>query len=102
MTPSSDPYDIQRFVEAQSDVIDTVKRERRSGQKQSHWMWFVFPQMEGLGRSEMAQRSAISSRGEAQAYLHHPVLGQRLRECTELVTDLEGTSATAVFGSPGD
>jgi uncharacterized protein (DUF1810 family) len=102
MTPSSDPYDLQRFVEAQSEVIDTVKRELRSGHKQSHWMWFVFPQIAGLGRSEMAQRFAISSRGEAQAYLHHPILGGRLRECTELVTDLESTSAKTVFGSPDD
>jgi len=102
MSSSSDPYNLQRFVEAQSDVIDTVKRELRSGQKRSHWMWFVFPQMEGIGRSEMAQRFAISSRGAAQAYLHHPVLGGRLRECTALITNLEGRSAKAVFGSPDD
>ncbi|MFB6141219.1 MAG: DUF1810 domain-containing protein [Halosimplex sp.] len=102
MTGSSDPHDLQRFVEAQDTVIDDVKQELRSGRKRSHWMWFVFPQMEGLGSSRMSQRYAISSRAEAEAYLDHPILGSRLRECTEIVNGLEGRSANDVFGSPDD
>jgi uncharacterized protein (DUF1810 family) len=102
MTSSEDPHDLQRFVEAQNSVIDEVKKELRSGRKRSHWMWFVFPQMEGLGRSETARRYAISSRGEAEAYLSHPVLGPRLRDCTALVNAVEGRSANEIFGSPDD
>ncbi|AXG08502.1 DUF1810 domain-containing protein [Haloplanus rubicundus] len=102
MTDSSNPYDLQRFVEAQDPVIKDVKKELRSGRKRTHWMWFVFPQMEGLGRSRKAQRYAISSRDEAQAYLAHPILGPRLRECTELVNAIEGRSANEIFGSPDD
>lgn len=102
MTSPEDPHDLQRFVEAQNPVIDEVKTELRSGRKRSHWMWFVFPQMEGLGRSEMARRYAIASRGEAEAYLSHPVLGPRLRECTALVNAVEGRSANEIFGSPDD
>jgi uncharacterized protein (DUF1810 family) len=102
MTGADDPYDLQRFVDAQEGVIDQVMRELRSGRKRTHWMWFVFPQVEGLGSSELAQRYAISSRAEAEAYLAHPMLGSRLRECTALVTDLEGHSATEVFGAPDD
>jgi len=102
MTDPGDPHDLQRFVDAQDQVMDAVKRELRSGRKRTHWMWFVFPQMEGLGSSQMAQRYAISSRAEAEAYLAHPILGSRLRNCTELVTDIEGRSAKAIFGSPDD
>ena len=102
MTLADDPHDLQRFVEAQDPVLDDVKRELRSGRKRTHWMWFVFPQMEGLGRSQMAQRYAIASREEAEAYLKHPVLGPRLRECTEIVNGLEGRSANDIFGSPDD
>jgi len=102
MPSAADPHDLQRFVEAQESVIGTVKRELRSGQKRSHWMWFVFPQIAGLGRSEMAQRFAIASRAEADAYLRHPTLGARLRECTAIVDDLEGRSANDIFGSPDD
>jgi uncharacterized protein (DUF1810 family) len=102
MARADDPHDLQRFVEAQDPVLDDVKRELRSGRKRTHWMWFVFPQMEGLGRSQMAQRYAIASREEAEAYLKHPVLGPRLRECTEIVNGLEGRSANDVFGSPDD
>ena len=102
MTGSSDPYGLQRFVEAQDSVIDEVKKELRSGRKRTHWMWFVFPQMEGLGSSQMSQRYAISSRAEAEAYLDHSILGSRLRECTEIVNGVEGRSANDIFGSPDD
>jgi len=98
----SDPHELQRFVEAQDPVIDRVKRELRAGRKRSHWMWFVFPQVAGLGSSPRAQRYAIRSAAEAEAYLDHPVLGPRLRECTEIVTGLSGRSAADVFGSPDD
>jgi uncharacterized protein (DUF1810 family) len=102
MTASTDPHNLHRFVEAQDPVIDTVKKELRSGRKRTHWMWFVFPQIAGLGRSQMSQRYAIDSREEAEAYLEHPVLGLRLRECTEIVNGLDGRSANDVFGSPDD
>ncbi|WP_018257592.1 DUF1810 domain-containing protein [Halomicrobium katesii] len=102
MPSPADPHDLQRFVEAQESVIGTVKRELRSGRKRSHWMWFVFPQVAGLGRSEMAQRFAIASRAEADAYLRHPALGPRLRECTAIVNGLDGRSANDIFGSPDD
>lgn len=102
MGDHNDSYNLQRFVEAQAPVIDDVKAELKSGQKRTHWMWYIFPQIEGLGRSEMAQRYAISSRGEAKAYLDHPILGPRLRECTGLVNRIEDRSATDIFGSPDD
>jgi uncharacterized protein (DUF1810 family) len=102
MDDPTDPYDLQRFVDAQDPVIAEVKEELRSRRKRSHWMWFVFPQVEGLGSSRMARRYAIGSRDEADAYLAHPVLGPRLRECTALVNALDGRSATEVFGSPDD
>ena len=98
----SDPHDLERFVEAQESVIGDVKRELRSGRKRSHWMWFVFPQIAGLGRSDMARRYAIDSLAEARAYLAHPVLGPRLRECTALVNDVDGRTANEIFGSPDD
>ena len=98
----SDPYDLQRFVAAQAPVFETACAELIAGSKQSHWMWFIFPQIEGLGRSPIAQRFAISGRAEAEAYLRHPVLGSRLRRCTELVNGVEGRSAHQIFGSPDD
>ncbi|ESP90072.1 DUF1810 domain-containing protein [Candidatus Halobonum tyrrellensis] len=98
----SDPHDLERFVEAQDPVIAEVKEELRSGRKRTHWMWYVFPQMEGLGRSRTARRYAIGSRAEAEAYLAHPILGPRLRRCTRLATAVEGRSANDVFGSPDD
>jgi uncharacterized protein (DUF1810 family) len=79
----SDPYNLQRFIDAQEGVIDTALAELRAGSKQSHWMWFVFPQLAGLGRSPTAQFYGITSIEEARAYLEHPILGQRLRECIE-------------------
>ena len=97
-TDLNDPYDLQRFVDAQGPVYEQVRAELRAGRKRSHWMWFVFPQIEGLGRSDTARRYAISSRAEAEAYLEHPVLGPRLRECTRLVNLVEGSSAEDIFG----
>jgi uncharacterized protein (DUF1810 family) len=96
----SDPYGLERFVAAQ-DGGGTYQRavaELRGGAKASHWMWFVFPQIAGLGLSAMAQRFAISSLAEARAYLAHPVLGPRLRECARIVADTEGRTAERIFG----
>jgi uncharacterized protein (DUF1810 family) len=96
----NDPYDLQRFVDAQEPVYDAVLDELRNGRKRSHWIWFVFPQLRGLGSSPTAERYGISSRREAVAYLAHDVLGPRLRECTRLVQHLEGHSIEDVFGWP--
>jgi len=98
----SNPYDLQRFVDAQNPVFDQVLAELRAGRKRSHWMWFIFPQIRGLGASPMANRYAISSIAEARAYLDHPILGPRLRECTRLVTEIEGRTIAAIFGYPDD
>jgi uncharacterized protein (DUF1810 family) len=95
-----DPFNLSRFVEAQAPVIERVRAELRAGQKRSHWMWFVFPQIAGLGDSAMAARYSISSLEEARAYLAHPVLGPRLRECTQLVLGVQGRSVDAIFGHP--
>ena len=97
-----DPHHLQRFVEAQAPVIDRVRAELAQGRKRSHWMWFVFPQIAGLGFSAMAQRYAIGSLNEAQAYLAHPVLGPRLEECTQLVLKVEDRAASDIFGWPDD
>lgn len=97
---SHDPSKLSRFVEAQASVYDDVVRELRSGRKTSHWMWFVFPQIAGLGSSSMARLYAIASPDEARAYLEHPVLGIRLRECCDILLGLDGLSAEAVFGYP--
>ncbi len=98
----SDPFDLQRFVNAQGPVYDTVLAELRNKRKQSHWMWFVFPQIAGLGHSLIAQKYAIVSRAEASAYLDHPVLGPRLLECTRLVNAIDGRTAHEIFGTPDD
>jgi uncharacterized protein (DUF1810 family) len=98
----SHPFDLQRFVEAQAPIYEQVRAELRAGHKRSHWMWFVFPQIAGLGQSEMARRYAISSLVEAQAYLAHPVLGPRLRDCTGWVNSVEGRSIEDLFGHPDD
>lgn len=98
----SDTYDLQRFVEAQQAVYPRVVAELRAGRKRSHWMWFIFPQIEGLGHSAMAQRYAIGSRAEAVAYLEHPLLGPRLRECTRLVNAVADKDIHAILGSPDD
>ncbi len=97
----TDPYDLARFVEAQAGCIDAVERELRAGRKTTHWMWFVFPQLRGLGRSAMAERYAISSLAEASAYAEHAVLGARLRDHTRLVT-AQDRSVAAIFGFPDD
>jgi uncharacterized protein (DUF1810 family) len=96
----SDPHDLQRFVAAQDagGTYDAALAELRAGRKRSHWMWFVFPQIAGLGRSGMAQRYAIASLDEARAYLAHPILGARLRECAEALLGLQERSADAVLG----
>lgn len=91
---------LERLIEAQQPAIDEVMGELRAGRKQSHWMWFVFPQIQGLGHSPMAQRFALSSLAEAKAYLQHPVLGPRLRDCTRLVNAIEGRSIEEIFGYP--
>lgn len=96
----TDRFHLQRFVDAQSSVYDTVVAELRAGRKRSHWIWFVFPQLAGLGRSATAARYAISSLAEAEAYLRHDVLGPRLRECTRLVNAVEGRSIDEIFGWP--
>jgi uncharacterized protein (DUF1810 family) len=95
-------YDLERFVEAQAPVFEGVLAELRGGEKRSHWMWFIFPQIRGLGYSAMAERYAIASREEAAAYLDHPALGERLRQCTELVLDVEGGTVEQIFGYPDD
>ena len=97
-----DPYQLQRFIDAQNPVYEQVCAELRAGRKRTHWMWFIFPQLKGLGRSETAIEFAIQSRQEAEAYLNHPVLGPRLRTCTELVTAVEGRSIEQIFGYPDD
>ncbi len=91
---------LQRFVDAQNGVYDQVRSELRAGRKTGHWMWFIFPQIAGLGRSHMAELFAIASKDEAAAYLDHPILGPRLRECTELVTQVEGRSLEQILGNP--
>jgi len=94
----SNPYDLDRFVTAQAGSYDTALAEIRRGAKRTHWMWYIFPQIAGVGRSTMARRYAIESLDEARAYLAHPVLGARLRECVAALQDLTGTTAEAVFG----
>lgn len=98
----SDPFELQRFVDAQAPVYRRVVEELSRGRKASHWMWFIFPQIAGLGFSPMAQRFAIGSRPEASAYLQHEVLGPRLIECTRLVLAARDKSITDILGSPDD
>ena len=98
----SDPYNLERFLQTQSFVYDDVIAELGPGMKRTHWMWFIFPQIAGLGSSPTAVRYAITSRKEAAAYLQHPVLGPRLRECTRLVNAVEGRSIDQIFGYPDD
>ena len=98
----ADPHHLDRFVTAQEPVIEAVREELRAGAKRSHWMWFVFPQPRGLGTSSMAQLFAIGSMDEARAYLAHPVLGPRLRECCQLLLQVPRLSAHEILGSPDD
>ena len=102
MQSASDPFDLQRFVDAQARVYAQVIDELRAGHKRSHWIWFVFPQIAGLGSSSTAAHYAISSLDEARAYLCHDLLGPRLRECTRLVNAIQGRSIRQIFGSPDD
>lgn len=97
-----DPYDLNRFVQAQAGIYEQALAEIRSGRKRSHWMWYVFPQLEGLGTSPAARRYAIRSLVEARAYLGHPVLGPRLMTCAEAVLARTGQSAHDIFGTPDD
>ena len=97
-----DPYDLNRFVSAQQDDYEHALAEVKNGRKRSHWMWYIFPQLDGLGFSSMAQRYAIKSTEEARAYLAHPILGPRLLACAQAAVANEGRSATEIFGSPDD
>lgn len=97
-----DPHDLQRFLDAQHGVYDDALAEIRAGEKNSHWMWFIFPQLAGLGSSPMAQRFAIGSAGEARAYLQHAVLGPRLIRCAQAALQVQGRSAQQIFAYPDD
>jgi len=97
-----DPYNLQRFVAAQQDVIEEAYVQLRAGRKTGHWMWFIFPQVQGLGYSVLAREFAIGDREEASAYLEHEVLGPRLKECSRLVNLVDGRSIQEIFGSPDD
>jgi uncharacterized protein (DUF1810 family) len=99
---SADPFNLERFVTAQAPMFETVLTELRAGRKRTHWMWFVFPQLAGLGRSSTARFYGIDSLDEARAYLAHPVLGKRLELCTRIVLASEASSLHAIFGSPDD
>ena len=101
-TKEEDPHNLQRFLDAQNPVYAQVCSELRAGRKTSHWMWFIFPQIQGLGYSPLARKFAVSSLQEAQAYLDHPILGARLRECCRLVNLVEGRSIEQIFGYPDD
>ena len=98
----TDPFDLKRFVQAQDPVYRDVQGELARGRKQTHWMWFIFPQVAGLGLSAMSQRYAIGSRAEAEAYLAHPILGGRLSECTRLVLAVQGRTINTILGAPDD
>ena len=99
---SADPHDLARFVTAQRGTYEVALDELKSGAKQSHWMWFIFPQVAGLGSSTMATHYAVRSRAEANAYLSHPVLGPRLRECAEALLRIRDKSAEQIMGRPDD
>jgi uncharacterized protein (DUF1810 family) len=99
---SGDPYNLDRFLQAQHDCYTRVLAELAAGEKTSHWMWFIFPQLRGLGLSATAQHFGLAGLDEARAYLAHPLLGQRLRECARALLPIEGRSAHQIFGSPDD
>lgn len=99
---TADLYRLQRFLDAQNSTFAQALAELAAGEKRSHWMWFIFPQIRGLGSSSMAQRYAITDLGEARAYLAHPMLGPRLRECTALVNAVQGRTLDQIFGYPDD
>lgn len=95
-------FDLQRFIDAQQAVYETARAELRAGHKRTHWMWYIFPQIAGLGRSDTARRFALSGIDEAQAYLAHPLLGERLEECCRILAATEGRTASQIFGYPDD
>lgn len=97
-----DPFNLERFVKAQADVFPQVLTELGAGEKRSHWIWFIFPQMKGLGRSSLAEFYGVGSLEEAEAYLRHPVLGSRLVQCSQLVNQIEGRTIREIFGYPDD
>lgn len=99
---TEDPFNLQRFITAQEEVYDQALEELKRGRKETHWIWFIFPQIEGLGRSEMAQRYSIKSRQEAEEYLKHPVLGPRLVECCNALLYIHGKSICDIMGFPDD
>ena len=101
-TETDDPFDLNRFVKAQEEVYPRALAELKLGRKRSHWMWFIFPQIDGLGYSSTAKFYAIKSKDEAKTYLDHPLLGKRLMECAEALLKIEGKSATEIFGYPDD
>lgn len=96
----TEPFDLQRFVDAQAPVYESVLQELRAGRKRSHWMWFIFPQMQGLGGSLTSFKYGIASRQEATAFTNHAILGSRLRECTSMVMAIEGRTAEEIFSYP--
>jgi uncharacterized protein (DUF1810 family) len=98
----ADHFELERFVSAQAAVFVQVLEELQAGEKRSHWIWFIFPQMKGLGHSSQAEYYGIGSLEEAEAYLRHPVLGERLRQCTRLVTQVEKRTISRILGSPDD
>jgi uncharacterized protein (DUF1810 family) len=102
MAAASDPHDLNRFVLSQEDVYERALAEIKNGRKRTHWMWFIFPQLDGLGSSATSSRYSIKSVAEAEAYLRHPVLGPRLLECVQAVLTVEGGSAHEIFGFPDD
>jgi uncharacterized protein (DUF1810 family) len=102
MTQENDPFDLNRFLSAQKEVYDRALAELRGGRKRSHWMWYLFPQIEGLGHSPTTRLYSIKSLDEARQYLAHPILGKRLIECTEAVLAVRGLSAEDIFGHPDD
>ena len=101
-TGPDDPFDLDRFVQAQAGVYSEALAELRAGHKRTHWMWYIFPQIDGLGYSWTSKHYAIKSEAEARAYLDHAILGSRLRECTQTVLDVEGRSASDIFDPPDD
>jgi uncharacterized protein (DUF1810 family) len=98
----ADPFNLERFVSAQAAVFPQVVEELHAGEKRSHWIWFIFPQMKGLGHSSQSEYYGIGSLQEAADYLRHPVLGTRLRQCARLVTQVEGRAISRILGSPDD
>ncbi len=96
----NDIYQLQRFLDAQEDIYPNVVRELKQGRKESHWIWYIFPQVKGLGKSHISQKYALGSLDEATSYVQHPILGNRLYECTEIVVDTEGSTVEHIFGYP--